>query len=331
MWSLSQLLTFLQKFCVDESITQAELIEFIKLRYARVYNRALDFYKTEKTFATVSGTKFYYLDPEFNVSLGVKFFNQTSDNYKIKVKDREYIYDRDPNESETGTPRIAAYIELSYVKRQPNESSDAGTVGIKSTDSGDTGKAVTISGLRTVGSNLIEDSEEIETDGTAGTTFVAGTKTGWHTFRVVSKEEDTAGPIIVSDTDGGNVYAVLNPFGRRAEYQKWRLWPTADAAETIKVIGHRKPIVPQENSAALDVPTDIEAAFVHGLRSDIHDVNFDMIKSQKFEALFEEGLQTALENSMWGDGQELVEGSESRGRYDPLSDLEEVDEDIEVL
>jgi hypothetical protein len=328
MWSLSQLLTFLQKFCVDESITQAELIEFIKLRYAKIFNRALDFYKTETTFATVASTKFYYLDPELNVSLGVKFFNQTDLNNPIQVKDRNYIYERDPDESETGSPRVSAYIELSHVKRQPNESSDAGTVGVKSTSASDTGKAVTISGLRTVSSQVIEDSEEISTTGTA---FAAATKTGWHTFRVISKEEDTAGAIIVSDTDGGNVYAVINPYGRRAQYQKWRLWPTPDSVATIKVTGHRKPIVPQEDSATLDVPSDIEAACVHGLRADIHDVNFDMIKAQKYDALFEEGLQMAMENSMWADGQDLVEGSEGRRRYDPLADLEDVDEDIEVL
>lgn len=326
MWNLSNLLSFLQTFCVDESITSANLKRMIELRYDRVYNHALDFYKCEGTFSLVSGTKYYYLDRQLNLAHKPKFFNQTDDNQPIELIEYDKILEIDSDQSETGTPRKAAFVELCQVKRQPNESSDAGTVGAKSSSSSDTSQKVTISGLRTVSSQNIWDTEELTL---TGTTFVSATKTGWHTFKIVSKSADTAGFITVSDTDGGNVYSIIDPYADNAWYQKWRMWPTSDVTDTIRYTGHRLPIVPQNDSAALDVSPDLVAGFVHGLRADVHDLNFDMIKAQKYEQKFEEALQLAKENNMWGDGKVLLDHSEY-DTLDPRDELNDVDDTITI-
>ncbi len=326
-WSLEKLLSFLQRRCDDDSLTQADLIQFIDLRYSQVYNHSLDFYKCEGTFSLVSGTKYYYLDRQLNLAQKPKFFNQTNDDRPIEVCEYDRILKKDSDQDESGTPWLAAFVELSQVKRQPNESSDAGTIGVKSSSSSDTSQKVTISGLRTVSSQQISDTEELSLN---GTTFVSATKTGWHTIRICSKDDDTAGYITVSDTDGGNVYSLIDPYATNSWFQKWRLWPTSDVTDTIRFLGHRLPIVPQNDSAALDISPDLLAGFIHGLRSDVHDSNFDMIKAQKFEAMFQEALQTSRENNMWDDGQDLVEASETYRKYDPYWNLDELDEDIEV-
>lgn len=327
-WSLESLLEFLQRFCVDESITTADLIKFIELRYDFIYNDTLDFYRTEGTFALVSGTKYYYMARQLNLAIKPKFFNQTDDTHPITSCDYDHILSIDPDQSETGTPRKMAFVELSPVQRQPNESSDTGAVGAKSSSSSDTSQEVYISGLRTSGGVLIEDTDVISL---SGTTFVASAKTGWHTFRVVSKNEDSVGFVTVSETDGVNTYAIIDPYSSHSEYQKWRAWPTSDVTDTIRYTGYRLPVVPQFDSASIDVSHDLLAGFIHGLRSDVHDVNFDMIKAQKYEGMFREAIQKAKENNMWGDGQDLVDGSDSYRRYDPRGNLEDVDEDIEVI
>lgn len=326
MWSLSSLLSFLQTFCVDESITRANLIEFIKLRYDRVYNYSLDFYKCEGTFSLVSGTKYYYLDRQLNLATKPHFFNQTDNNQPIQIVEYNNILSIDPDQSETGTPRKAAFVELCMVQRQPNESSDAGTVGAKSSSSSDTSQKVTISGIRTVSSINIWDTEELTL---AGTTFVSATKTGWHTFKVVSKSADTAGYVTVSVSDGGSVYAIIDPYATNAFYQKWRMWPTSDVTDTIRYTGHRLPVVPQSDGATLDVSPDLSAGFVHGLRSDVHDFNFDMIKAQKYEQKFEDSLQLARENNIWGDGQTFYDHP-SIEPFDPRDELEDVDDTITI-
>ncbi len=326
MWSLEGLLSFLQRVCDYDALTQANLIDFIKLRYSRIYNDDLDHYKDEGTFSLVSGTKFYYIDRQLNLAKKPKFFNQSQDSKPIEVVDYERILKADPDQDETGTPWCASFVEMCQVKRQPNESSDAGTVGIKSSSASDTSQKVTIAGLRTVSSQVIEDQEEITL---TGTTFVSATKTGWHTFRVVSKNADTIGMVTVSVSDGGSVYSVLPPYSRNSWYQKWRMWPTPDVTDTIRYLGFRFPIVPQEDSAVLDVPPDLVHGFVQGLRADAHDDNYDMIKAQKYDAIFEAELQKAKENNLWGDGQILIEGGAEK-KFDPFWNIPELDEDIEV-
>lgn len=327
-WSLTNILSFLETFCVDESITRANLIQFISLRYDRVYNYMLDFYKVEGTFALVSGTRYYYLDRQLNLATKPKFYNQTNDNRPIEICDYDHILSIDTDLSETGTTRMAAFVELCQVQRQPNESSDSGAIGAKSSSSSDTSQKVTVSGLRTINSQLTWDTDEITL---AGTTFTSFTKTGWHTLRVVSKSADTAGHVLVSVSDGGSLYSIIDPYADNAWYQKWRMWPTPDNTDTIRYTGHRLPIVPQNDSASLDVSPDMLAGFIQGLRADIHDINFDMIKAQKYEAKFEEALRVLRENNMWGDSQELVEGSLNTGRHDPRSELGEEYEDTEVV
>lgn len=327
-WSLEKLLEFLQRFCVDESITQSDLIDFIRLRYDQIYNDTLDFYRTEGTFALVSGTKYYYLAKQLNLAIKPKFFNQTDDNHPIDICDYDQILSLDSDQSETGTPWKAAFVELSPVLRQPNESSDTGTVGAKSSNASDTSQSVTIAGLRTVSGVTIEDQEEITL---TGTTFVSATKTGWHTFRTVSKSDDTLGYVTVSETDGGDTYSVIDPYATNSFYQKWRFWPTSDTTDTIRYTGYRFPVVPQNDAATLDVSPDLVAGFIHGLRADVHDVNFDMMKAQMFEAKFQEAVQKAKENNMWGDGQPLIVGSARQRRYDPNSIFEEVDENTVVI
>lgn len=322
-WALSNLLSFLERFCVDESITQADLINFIELRYGRIYNKSLKFYKTERTFATVSGTKYYYLPRDLNVALGVKFFNQSSRNVPISECDYDYILSRDPDESQTGFPIRAAFVELSTVQRQPSETSDDGTLKIKSSDSNDTSQKVTITGRATVGGQQVEITEELTLTGTSAVTSV----NTWVYIYSISKSDNTAGYVTVTDSTDTYVYAIIDPYRDRSEYQKWRLWPTPNSADTIKITGHRKPIVPQNNSATLDVSTDLEAAFIQGLRADVHDANFDMVKAQKYESLFEQGLEEKIGNNTWGDDAEMSL-ADKEYRYNPLANVEDVDEDL---
>lgn len=319
VWSLSNTLTFLQKFCVDTSITKSELIDFIKLRYGRIYNKSLKFYKLERTFATVSGTKYYYLSREFNVAAGVKFFNQSNDNYNIEVKDYDYILSCDMDESEGGTPVFAAFVELSSVQRQPNDSGDSGVLKIKSSSVSDTTQKVTITGRATDGTNEFEVTEEHQL---TGTTVITSTYT-YISIYDISKSDETVGYVSVLDTTQTYIYTIIDPYHGRSEYQKWRLWPTPDSADTIKYTGYRRPRIPQNDSALIDVPEDLESPFVAGLRSDVHDVNFDMIKAQKYDLIFEKGLSENIVNDTWNDNEEMTTAQEEPREIETLEDVDE--------
>lgn len=325
-WSLETLLAWLQRFCIDESISKADLIRFIELRYDRIYNYTLDFYKTEGTFSLVSGTKYYYMARQLNLAIRPKFFNQTNGNKEIDVVEYDHILKIDSDQSETGAPWKVAFVELSPVRRQPNESSDDGTVKVKSSSASDTSQKVTLTGLATINSQQVEVTEELTL---TGTTTVTSSYT-WHTFYSVSKSADTVGFVSVTDSGETNIYSLIDPYRSHSDYQKWRMWPTPDVTDTIRYTGYRRAVVPQNNSAIIDVSPDLEAGFIQGLRADVHDANFDMGKAQKFEAMFEEAVKRARENNMWDD-QDIVIGSESHRRYDPRSNLEPVSEDIEVV
>lgn len=317
-------MSFLQNFCVDASITKANLLQFIDLRYGRVYNKALKFYQAERTFATVSGTKYYYLSRELSLAHEVKFFNQSNDNYQIRVRPYDYILRRDQDESETGKPIRAAFVELSSVQRQPSETSDDGTLKVKSSSTNDTTQKVTITGRATIGGQQVEMTEELTL---TGTTAVTSAYT-WVYLYSISKSDDTAGYVSVWDSTQTYLYTLIDPFRDRSEYQKWRLWPTPDSADTIKIVCHRRPIVPQNNSAVIDVPLDFQSAFIQGLRADVHDINFDLIKAQKYDGFFEQGLSEKIENDAWNDG-EALSTREKEFRYDPMWNVNEVDEDAE--
>lgn len=324
VWSLTNTLTFLQKFCVDTSVTKPELIDFIRLRYGRIFNKALKFYKTDRSFTTVNGTKFYYLSREMNVAEGVKFFNQSNENYEIKVKDNDFILSSDPDESETGTPLFAAFVELSAVQRQPNDSSDSGVLKIKSSSASDTTQKVTIIGRATDGTNEFEVTEEHQL---TGVTAITSTYT-YVSIYDITKSDDTVGYVSVLDNTETYIYSIIDPNSGRSEYQKWRLWPTPDSADTIKYSGYRRPRIPQNDSSMIDVPQDLEAGFIAGLRADVHDVNFDMIKSAKYDALFEKSLTEHTTNDTWNDGEEMsLAGNDPV--YDERMNLEDIPEDTE--
>lgn len=325
VWSLANTLTFLQKFCVDGSVSQPELIDFIKFRYERIYNKSLKFYKFDTTFATVSGTKYYYLSRELNTSAPIKFFNQTSDNYPIHVKDFDYILSRDKDESESGTPIYAAFVSLSSVQRQPNDSGDSGVLKIKSSSTSDTTQKVTITGRATDGTNQYEVTEQHQL---TGTTAITSTYT-YNSVYDITKSDDTVGYVSVLDSTQAYIYTIIDPYRERSEYQKWRLWPTPDAADTIKYTGYRRPRIPQNDSALIDVPIDFQASFIAGLRADIHDINFDMIKSQKYEAIFERGLNELITNNTWNDGEEMSTAEEEL-RFNELTSLEDIDENTDA-
>lgn len=322
IWSLTNTLSFLQSFCVDASITKANLIAFIQLRYERIYTKALKFYQTEGTFSTVSGTKYYYLSRELNLSRPIKFYNQSSDVYNIRNVDYDDILSRDMDENETGTTIRAAFVELSPTQRQPSETSDTSTLRVKSSSSSDTTQKVTITGRATDGTRQFEVTEELTL---TGTTAVASTYTYVYIYDF-SKSTDTTGYISLLDSTSANLYAIIDPNRPRAEYQKWRLWPTPTAADTIKYVGHRRQRIPQNDSALIDVPSDLEAAFIQGLRADIHDINFDMLKAGKYDAIFERALQEAIENSTWADDEE-VSTADDDYRYNELTSLQDVPED----
>ena len=301
------------------------MINFIELRGSEIYNKALKFFRIQRTFDLVVGTKYYYLSRDINTALGVKFFNQDSQGFPIQVLDYDNILDRDSDESQTGTPVKAAFVELSSVQRQPGESnSDTGILKVKSSNSGDTTQKVTITGRATISGQEAEVTEEITL---TGTTAVSSTYTYVYIYSI-SKSADTAGYVLVTDDTEAFVYSIIDQYRDKSEYQKWRFWPTADSTDTIKVTGWRRQIIPQNDSASIDAPYDLLLPFIQGLRADVHDVNFDMVKAQKFEAKFEQGLQEAIENDTWSDGEEMSL-ADKQYRYNPMSDLEDVAEDAD--
>jgi len=321
-WSRSNLLAFLQRFCVDVSVDSADLMRFISLRTERIYNKALKFFKAERTFTTVAGTKYYYLSRDMNVALGLRFFNQSNSTYKIHNRDYDEVLTMDPDESETGTPNRACFVELCPVQRQPIETSDNGTLLVLSSDATDLSQRVVIVGRALISGQEVEFTEELTL---AGTTPVSSAR-NWRYIYQLSKSADTAGYITVTDSTGTFIYAIIDQYSDSSEYQKWRLWPTPTSADVIKYTGHRRAIMPARDGAVLDVPQDLQAGFVQGLRSDIHRVNFDMIQAKEFEAMFLEDLQEKISNDTWNDG-EQTELAPRRRRYNPLRDIEDVPED----
>lgn len=321
VWSIANTLTFLQQFCVDTSITKANLLNFIQLRYGRIYNKSLRFYKFERTFATVSATKFYYLSRELNVSAPVKFFNQSDENYNIETINYDDLLARDEDESEDGVPIYAAFVELCSVQRQPNDASDSGVLKIKSSSASDTTQKVTITGRATDGTNEFEVTEEHQL---TGTTAITSTYT-YNSIYDISKSDETVGYVSVLDSTQTYAYSIIDPYRGRSEYQKWRLWPTPDSADTIKYTGYRRPRLPQNDSALIDVPQDLESAFIAGLRADVHDINFDMIKAQKYDQLFELGLKENEINDVWSNNAEMTTAQEEYS-FNELASLADIDE-----
>lgn len=324
-WNLSTTLSFLQSFCVDESITQANLIKFIELRYGLIYNKFLNFYQMQRNFSTVSGTKYYYLTKDWNTTLPLKFFNQTDGLSPINVCGYDEILNVDPDESQTGTPFKAGFIELSSVQRQPNETSDTGSLRIKSSSASDTSQKVTITGRATDGTNEFEVTEEQTLN---GTTNVSSTYTYVEIYDI-SKSASTVGYVTVKDSTSTYIYSLIDPYREKSEYQKWRLWPTPDSVISVKNFGHRRPRIPQNDSASIDVPMDILPFFIQGLRSDVHSINFDLIMSKKFDDLFREGLQESINNSTWNDNSEMSSAVPDY-RYNPFFNLDEIAEDTDA-
>lgn len=328
-WSVDKLLTFLQTFAVDETLTEAQLIEFIELRYDEIYNDALNFYKIEETFSTSNGTRYYYLPRHLNLENGVNFYNQSDDTFDITVVDYQTILKADPDEDEDATPEYAALVEMSAVTRQPSEDVSGGTdtlevVSSSSSDNGST-DLITISGRATSGGNEFNTTEEVTLN---GTTPVSVDNT-WVYIREFSKQTTTTGHVRLEDSTNSNIYAIIDPFAFDSEYQKWALWPTPDASQTIKVVGYRHPIVPQAGSARIDVPKSLHTGFIHGLRSDVHRINFDFIMAEKYEAKFQKSLQRYKENTMWNrdaDFSEVVKDKEMH----PLANVEDVDDTITI-
>lgn len=326
-WSLSSILSFLQTFAVDASITQANLVDFIRLRYERIFNEALKYYKTEETFATINGTRYYYVPRRFSLSHGVRFFNESQPENRIKIVDWEQILKADPDQDETGTPEYAAIVEVSPTQRQPSEASEVNTMRVRSSNSADT-NTVTLAG-RVRDANSSRDFETTEQITLTGTTNVI-TSNHWVYLRQFSKHLNSTGHILLFDSSNTNLYGIIDPYESQSEYQKWRFWPTPTAADTIRAVGYRKPVIPQNASGRLDVPQDLEASFIHGLRADIHDINFDMIKAQKYEGMFEAGLQKFKDKMLLFSDEIVTEGEQEDEDYTPLRYLEDVAEDIEV-
>jgi len=321
-WSLSNLLAFLQRFCVDVSIDNADLMRFIDLRCARIYNKALKFFKAERTFTTVAGTKYYYLSRDMNVALGLRFFNQSNSTYRIHTRPYDEVLTIDPDESETGTPNRACFVELCPVQRQPIETTDTGALRVRSSSASDAAQTVVIVGRALISGQEVEMTEELLLNGTA---FRASAYI-WRYIYQLSKSADTEGYVTVMDDTETYIYAIIDQYSTSSEYQKWRMWPTPTSADVIKYTGHRRVIIPSRNGAKLDVPQDIQAGMVQGLRADIHAVNLDMINSQKYEAMFEQDLQEKIDNDTWNSG-EQTELAPRRRRYNALRDVEDIPED----
>jgi len=281
----------------------------------------------EETFATVNGTRYYYLPRSFSLAQGVRFFNQSQPENRVKVVDWEQILKADPDQDETGTPEYAALVETSPTQRQPSEVSEVNTMRVRSSNSADT-NTVTIAGTARDASSSrdFETQEQITLTGTTNVT----TSNRWVYIRQFSKHNDSTGHILMFDSTNTNLYGIIDPYESQSEYQKWRLWPTPTAADTFRVLGYRNPIVPQNASARLDVPRGLEASFIEGLRSDVHRHNFDFIMANYYEAKFEAGLQAFKEKVLLGSDEIVTEGEQEDEDYTPLRYLEDVSEDIEV-
>ena len=325
-WSLSSILSFLQTFAVDLSITQPNLIDFIRLRYERVFNEALKFYKTEETFATVNGIRYYYIPRIFSLSNGVRFYNQSQPGRGITVVDWEQILEWDQDQDQTGTPTHAALVGISPVLIQPKDTSLTTTASfvVRSSSLADTTQTIELSGTRIDGSNRFTDVQTVTLNGTTNVTIPGS----WNQVTEFSKSGNTTGYILLRNTADTSTYAIIDPYEAAPQYQKWRLWPTPTAADTLNIVGYRIPIIPQNAAGRLDVPLDLEGSFIHGLRADIHDINFDMIKAQKYEGMFEAGLQKFKERMLLGTGEVFTEGVQDSDAYDPLNQLPGVNQGL---
>jgi len=323
-WSLSSIVTFLQTFVVDTSVTQANVIDFIRLRYERIFNEFLKYYKVEETFATVSGTRYYYLPRTLSLVHGVKLFNQSNPNSQIKGTDWSRILTADPDQDQSGTPEYVALVETSPVERQPTEASEISTFLIRSSDNDDV-NTVTISRKARSGSRDFETTEQITL---TGTTNVSTVNT-WVYIRQFSKHGNSEGHILMFDSSNTNLYAIIDPYESQSEYQKIRLWPTPDSADTIRALGYRRPIIPQTASGRLDVPQALEASFIDGLRADVHRINFDFIMANHYDSKFEDGLQRYKEKIILSSDEVITEGQEEED-FNPLKELGEISENTEV-
>lgn len=278
LWTLENIYDFVKTFGYFSGLTSVQHKQLCDLRMAEVYAHAHLFAQVSYTFDLVSGTKYYYLRSDLNVLSEPRFYNQDTGDELTTKRSESQVLSEDPQENESGRPYYMAYAGLSEVQAQP---ASASAVTIKSSEAADTSKKVVIRGL--VGG--YEDVEVITTNATDGTTEATGAKSFTEIW-TCRKEDECAGFVTVKA--GTAMLAVIEESKARAEYPKFRAWPTPSVTDTIKVIGTRIYRPMTQDSDVPDVPLFCIPGFIQGIMAEAFAANGHLARQKVAEERFRE-------------------------------------------
>lgn len=320
IWNLTNILSFLQRECDDGSLTLTQVQQYASNRIREVFNRSREFAKDEGSFALVSGTRDYYLRSDVNLLLPIRFINATNGEPRISIKSREWVLKQDPDETQTGTPRVIYFWGLSEVQAQPTAASVVTIkTNVDSTD--DRNKKVLVRGK--VGG--FEDYEEISTNAADSSTPVAGTKLFTEIWNLRSQSSLTS--FLTATANAGATTLAVIPRGKgRCQYAKIGAWPKSDCTDTIRYPFYRAPFDIENASDIPDLPEFTLPYFLEGLKADAYRRNYEMMQASASEQKFAGGMELLENAETWaGDGM-IYPGMGEVERVDPMAELEDIDE-----
>jgi hypothetical protein len=320
IWNLTTILGFLQRECDDGALTSTQVQQYAYNRIREIYARAREFAKDEGSFALVSGTRDYYLRSDVNLLLPMQFTNATNPLPRLRIRTRDWVLKRDPDESQTGTPRVAYFWGLSEVQAQPTSGSVV-TIAASADHVDNRSKTVIVRGK--VGG--FEDYEEILTHAANATTPVSGSKVFTEVWNL--RLQSALNCYLSATSNVGVVTLAVIPRGKgRCQYPKVGLWPKSDCTDTIRYPFYRAPIDMETNEDMPDIPDLTTPYFLEGLKADGFYRNYDVMQGGRAEGKFKDGLELLEIAETWAGDEQVYPGTGDPERDNPLADLADVDE-----
>lgn len=214
------------------------------------------------TISTTSGTEYYALSNLVDTSKIIHFYNESSPRYLSYASEANYrMYD--PGSASTGSSYLYRLLGYSPVKLQPTSAS---VLTFVSTSVADTTQKVTINGLNSSSTYIVE------TVTLTGTSSVAST-TSFTKVLALSKDSTTTGSVTCTSNSAAVTNVILPPSELDISHPIVGLSPDPSSTETIYYDFYS--ILPRINS-----DTDVSL-----LPSKYHDVPELYAKSRCFRHL----------------------------------------------